>query len=145
MSDEARIFLDTNILAYAAARDGKDKQRLATDLVETGFREGGLVVSTQVLLELYVTLTRDRFRALPEVDALTYVESLLAWTVVDTTGELVVRALKLAQRFQISTWDAAILQAALEAGCSKVLSEDLSSGQDYGGVMVENPFVQPAA
>ena len=102
-------------------------------------------MSTQVLLELYVTLTRDRFRALPEIDALTYVESLLAWNVVDTTGELVVRALKLAQRYQISTWDAAILQAALAAGCSRVLSEDLSPGQDYGGVIVENPFAEPAA
>ena len=26
------------------------------------------------------------------------------------------------------------------AGCTQVLSEDLSDGQDYGGVQVTNPF-----
>jgi predicted nucleic acid-binding protein len=38
--------------------------------------------------------------------------------------------------------DAAILEAARAAGCDVVLSEDLSDGQDYGGVRVENPFAE---
>jgi predicted nucleic acid-binding protein len=44
------------------------------------------------------------------------------------------------QRFQISYWDAAILEAARSLGCETVLSEDLGDGQDYAGVTVENPF-----
>ncbi len=47
-------------------------------------------------------------------------------------------------RFQISFWDAAIIEAARAAGCDQVLSEDLNSGQDYGGFSVVNPFATQA-
>jgi predicted nucleic acid-binding protein len=47
---------------------------------------------------------------------------------------------KRASGFQLSYWDAAILEAARSLGCAVVLSEDLSDGQDYDGVRVENPF-----
>ena len=58
------------------------------------------------------------------------------------------RALMLAaavtcQRFAVSYWDAAILEAARSMGCEVVLSEDLSDGRDYAGVRVENPFRTP--
>jgi predicted nucleic acid-binding protein len=42
--------------------------------------------------------------------------------------------------FQLSYWDAAIIEASRAMGCTQVLSEDLSDGQDYGGVRVTNPF-----
>lgn len=45
------------------------------------------------------------------------------------------------QRFNVSYWDAAIIEAARESGCTELLSEDLSNGQDYNGVTVVNPFV----
>ncbi len=44
------------------------------------------------------------------------------------------------ERFQISSWDAAILEAARTLGCEVVLSEDLDDATDYDGVRVENPF-----
>jgi predicted nucleic acid-binding protein len=37
-------------------------------------------------------------------------------------------------------WDAAILEAGRSLGCEVVLSEDLSHGQEYGGIRVEDPF-----
>jgi predicted nucleic acid-binding protein len=46
------------------------------------------------------------------------------------------------QRFQLSYWDAAIIEASRALGCTHVLSEDLSDGQDYGGVQVTNPFAK---
>jgi predicted nucleic acid-binding protein len=58
----------------------------------------------------------------------------------ETTIALVLAAAETKQRFQISYWDAAIVEAARALGCDVVLSEDLSDGQDYGGVRVENPF-----
>ena len=45
-----------------------------------------------------------------------------------------------AERFQLSYWDSAILAAALVIGCDTVLSEDLSSEQEYDGLRVTNPF-----
>ncbi len=56
------------------------------------------------------------------------------------TRDVVLAALATRQRFQISYWDAAILEAARSLGCDTVLSEDLGDGQDYAGVVVENPF-----
>jgi predicted nucleic acid-binding protein len=44
------------------------------------------------------------------------------------------------QRFQLSYWDSTIIEASRAMGCTEVLSEDLSDGQDYAGVRVTNPF-----
>ncbi len=49
-------------------------------------------------------------------------------------------ALDARRRFQLPYWDAAIIEASRAMGCTQVLSEDLSDGQDYDGVRVANPF-----
>ncbi len=49
-------------------------------------------------------------------------------------------ALDARQRFQLSYWDAAIIEASRAMGCTHLLSEDLGDGQDYGGVLVANPL-----
>jgi predicted nucleic acid-binding protein len=57
------------------------------------------------------------------------------------TGNSALRALELEQRYQISFWDAMIVQAAESAGCEVLYSQDLSHRQEYGGVLVVNPFL----
>ena len=64
----------------------------------------------------------------------------MRFPVAATTVELIQASLRAAGRFQISLWDAGIIEAARSMGCAVVLSEDLSAGQDYDGVVVENPF-----
>jgi predicted nucleic acid-binding protein len=44
------------------------------------------------------------------------------------------------QRFGISYWDAAIIEAARSLGCSELLTEDLQDRQDFGGINAVNPF-----
>jgi len=143
MSAELEAFLDTNVLVYAVGADDAGKHERARRLVRRGFEEGCYAVSTQVLLELYVTLTRKLAAPLSPEEARIFVSALGEWRVVGHTSDLVFSALATAQRYQVSPWDAAILEAAREAGCSRLLSEDLSDGQDYGGVRVENPFRKP--
>jgi predicted nucleic acid-binding protein len=58
----------------------------------------------------------------------------------EITTDLVLAATATRERFKISYWDAAIIEAARLLGCEVVLSEDLGDGQDYAGVRVENPF-----
>ena len=53
---------------------------------------------------------------------------------------LVRSAVDASQRYGISYWDALIIAAAERAGCTRILSEDLNSGQIYNGVPVFNPF-----
>ena len=68
------------------------------------------------------------------------IQSFCRYPVQEMTLVLVEAALRTTERFQISYWDAAIIEAARALGCREVLSEDLGDGQDYGGVRVVNPF-----
>ena len=140
MSAEVDAFLDTNVLVYSVAKDDVEKHRVARRLVEDGFETGRFAISTQVLLEFFVTVTRKIETPLAAEKAVAFVRSLCEWEVVPHTPDLIVGALDLARFLQVSPWDAAILEAARRAGCSRVISEDLGDGVEYAGVRVENPF-----
>jgi predicted nucleic acid-binding protein len=140
MRGDLVAFLDSNVLVYAVSRNEPEKQEKARALIERGFAEGCFAISTQVLLEVYVNVTQKAKIRLPPREAFEYVKAFTEWRVVEMSQSLVLAALGLSRSLQISTWDAAILEAAREAGCSRVLTEDLASGRDYGGITVENPF-----
>ena len=132
-------FVDTNVLVYAvsAAPEDEEKRRRALDLLAGR----DLVLSVQVLQEFYVQVTRPaRPGALRHDEAVAIIESLQRFPVQDITLEVVHLALSLCRRFGISYWDSAILAAARLSGCALVYSEDLSSGQDYDGLRVSDPF-----
>ncbi|MDR0284546.1 MAG: PIN domain-containing protein [Propionibacteriaceae bacterium] len=132
----AGVFFDTNILVYVFDDRNPSKQAAARELVKTH----SLVVSTQVLGEFYVTTTRKLSVPLPATAAAEAVNYLLAQTVVPLTGPLVAQAISTSQRYQLSYWDALIIEAAATAGCTTLLTEDLTDGQVIRGVRVENPF-----
>jgi predicted nucleic acid-binding protein len=132
-------FVDTNILLYAISRapHEQDKAERARDLLAAR----DLALSVQVLQEFYVQATRaGRIDALSHQQATRLVESFLRFSVQEITTEVLLAALTTRQRFQISYWDAAIIEASRAIGCALVLSEDLADGVDYAGVRVENPF-----
>ena len=132
-------FVDTNVLLYAISRDEGEygKQSSAHEIVFSD----DLALSVQVLQEFYVQATRpERRDRLDHGQAVGLVEAFLRFRVQELTTRIVLAALATRDRFGISYWDAAILEAARALGCSVVLSEDLADGQDYDGVRVENPF-----
>jgi predicted nucleic acid-binding protein len=133
-------FVDTNILLYAISSeaDEQDKARRAKEVLTAG----DVALSAQVLQEFYVQATREsRSDALTHAQAFRLVESFMRFPVAQLTTGLMLAAMATRDRFGISYWDAAILEAARSMGCGVVLSEDLSDRQDYAGVRVENPFV----
>lgn len=132
------VFLDTNVVVYAFDRADRAKQAAAIKVLETGDR---LVISTQVLLETWWVLTRRLAEPLKEESAATVVGELSALPVVLTDTELVRSAIRTSRRFGLAIWDALIVEAARCGGCQRILSEDLQNGQDFDGVMIENPFV----
>jgi predicted nucleic acid-binding protein len=135
-------FVDTNVLLYAISRDPeeRDKATRANEILTAR----DIALSVQVLQEFYVQATREsRPDALAHEQAARLVESFLRFPVLDITTELMLAAAATSQRFGVSYWDAAILEAARSLGCDVVLSEDLSDGQDYDGVRVQNPFRTP--
>ena len=131
------LFLDTNVVVYAFDRADPAKQRIAIDVLEGSER---LVVSTQVLLESWWVLTRKLADPLDENQASEVIDQLCALPVVSTDPQLVRQAIQTSRRFEIAVWDALIIEAARAAGCRRVMSEDLHSGQDFDGVVIENPF-----
>ena len=132
-------FVDTNVLLYAVSRDPaeQDKAKTANDILA----DRDLALSVQVLQEFYVQATRaSRRDAISHQQAVLLIESFRRFPAQDITSAIMTAALDARERFQLSYWDAAIIEAARALGCTHVLSEDLSDGQDYGGVRVANPF-----
>jgi predicted nucleic acid-binding protein len=140
MKGELAAFVDTSVLVYALSADQPARQRQARAIVERGFVEGCFAISTQVLMEVYDILTRRAEVKLSAMEAADYVRALREWHVVELDSDLVTAALTLAERERISTWDAAILEAARRADCMRVLSEALPAGRVIEGVRIENPF-----
>lgn len=138
----SRTFLDTNVLVYAFDDDAGWKRERAWEVIDQLNAMGGAVVSTQVLQEFYVVTTRKLARPLPEQDAEDAVRTLCRWPVARSDAALVEAAIGVSRRYQLSLWDALILRAAGETGCSRVLSEDMQSGLEVDGVVVHNPFVR---
>jgi predicted nucleic acid-binding protein len=134
----AQAFFDTNVIVYAHDRRAGVKQLRAVDLLDAHARSLTLVVSTQVLIESYNAL--QRAAALTREAALAVVETLAHAQVVSADSHFVVRAIQLAQRHQLSHWDGLIVQAALDAGCAVLYTEDLQAGQRFGDLEVVNPF-----
>jgi predicted nucleic acid-binding protein len=135
-------FVDTNVLLYAIsnASDEQDKTERARNILAGR----DLVLSVQVLQEFYVQATRaSRSDTLSHEQAARLIGSFLRFSVQEITTEVLLVALATRERFQISYWDAAIIEASRAAGCDVVLSEDLADGEDYAGVRVQNPFQHP--
>ena len=132
-------FLDTNVLLYAI--DGSEAERSKSKVARSILEQRDLALSVQVLQEFYVQATRpSRPDALPHLQAKKFVDAFSRFHVQSLTLPLVQAAMQTHDRFQISYWDAAIIEGARLSKCHTVLSEDLNDGQDYGGVRVLNPF-----
>jgi predicted nucleic acid-binding protein len=138
MSD--RYFVDTNILMYAHDASAGLKHERAKALVEELWRDRTGVVSTQVLQELSVNLRKKARRPLDAKATRDIVADYLTWQVVVNGGDSILEALDLEARFQLSFWDALVVQAAQASGAEILYSEDLSDGQTYGAVRVINPL-----
>lgn len=135
-----RRFVDTNVLVYLFDTDAPAKRKRSRELLAADGVEGRLVISTQVLQELFVTLTRKLAVPLPPDQALAILDSLEELPVTTIDRPLVRAAAELSIRHRISLWDALIVEAARTGGCRVLLTEDLQHGWEIGGLRVENPF-----
>src|SRR5262249_20846558 len=135
-----RVFVDTNVLIYAYDRAASAKHDQAGLIVRSLFDKANGCISTQVLQEFCVKVSRaDRTFTLQKLRE--WVVIFLHWHVVVNNADSVITALQLEERYQISFWDALIVQAAQVSGAELLYSEDLNHGQWYGSVRVVNPFL----
>jgi predicted nucleic acid-binding protein len=137
-----RTFIDTNVLIYADDLDAGVKRERARSVVVALTAAQSAVVSTQVLQEYFVAATRKLGMA-AEV-AHQRVKAFAQLSVVLLAPDLILSAIDLHRLRSISFWDALIVRAAADSGCTRLLSEDLQHGQSIEGVRIENPFVAKA-
>jgi predicted nucleic acid-binding protein len=50
-------------------------------------------------------------------------------------------AFRIEDESRIGFWDAPIVSSASKSGATRILSEDLNTGQRIAGILIENPFV----
>jgi predicted nucleic acid-binding protein len=135
-----KVALDTTILVYAEGVNGIQRKAEARAILDR--LPDPIVLPVQALGELFNVLVRKAGRN--ESDAR---QAVIGWRisyeVIETSAEVMLAALDLAQR-HFSLWDAVIVCAAAEAGCQLLLSEDMQDGFVWKGVTIVNPFDRPS-
>jgi predicted nucleic acid-binding protein len=134
-----RSFFDTNILVYTDDKGSPAKQRRALELVAEHRKNATGVVSLQVLQEYFVTVTR-KLKVDPRV-ARRKVELIAEFDVATPDVADVLASIDLHRLHTISFWDALVLRAAKQSGCSVLFSEDMQDQREVDGVRIVNPFL----
>ncbi|HEY7851980.1 MAG TPA: PIN domain-containing protein [Caulobacteraceae bacterium] len=135
----SRRFIDTNILLYSisTATDEAAKRGRAIDLLD----DDGCALSVQVLQEFYVQATRStRSHPLSHETASGLVQAWSRFQVQEITLPVMNAALEIRAAYGFSYWDSAIIAAARSLGCTELLTEDMSHGQQVDGVLIVDPF-----
>lgn len=135
-----KVFVDTNVLIYAYDLDAGPKRAVAAAILKELWSTRLGLLSTQVLQEFYVNVTRKIPSRLAPAVAREIISAYCAWPVQILEPEMILRASEIEERHQLSFWDALIVTAALAGHAAKILSEDLQPGKTIEGVLIENPF-----
>ena len=127
-------FFDTNVLIYIASGDP-----VKADQAEAIVGSGG-TVSVQVLNELANVARRKMRMSWQDTHAfLSLLRGLL--TIHPLTVDTHETGLALAERYNLSTYDAMIAASALHADCDTLWSEDMQHGMALDGrLRIVNPF-----
>jgi predicted nucleic acid-binding protein len=135
-------FFDSNVLLYAIDADAAaEKRRISRDLIGQALTQQSAVISWQVVQETLNVATHKFKASISAADRKDLLHNVLQplWKVQPDTA-LHTRAIDLQQRLGFAFHDSLIVAAALQAGCKRLLSEDLQDGQRIGSLRVENPF-----
>jgi predicted nucleic acid-binding protein len=140
-----RVAFDSNILIYLAgvARSPSDDEKIRRlRAIQAPLEHRStLVFPVQALGELAVALRRSGKSRSEVRDHIS--ETSCNIMLAPTTGQTLASALTLANDHQLQVWDSVILAAAIEAGCSTILSEDMQHGLTVHGLTIINPLVEP--
>ena len=137
---KGKVFVDTNILIYAHDLDAGLRHDIAASAVEELWENENGVMSTQVLQEFYVNVTKKISKPLSQARARGIIDNYLSWHIEVNKPDTVLLASEIEERHVLSFWDALIIAAACRAKVDKILTEDLNHGQKIEGILIENPF-----
>ena len=136
-----REFIDTNVLIHADDARDPDKRRRARELIRDLMVNRRGVVSLQVLQEFFAAATRKLGMSSAHAGRRVVVYS--RFDVVTFAPADLLAAIDLHRIHRFSIWDSLIVRAALNANCTTLHSDDLSSGQRIESLAISNPFAVP--
>ena len=141
----AQTFLDTSVLVWVHDNhDARASERVIERLTDER-RSGAPTISSNILGELHVALTRVRGRKSKaplstRQEAADAVAAASTYNVVPVTAKDILEAVRLRDLHQMSFWDALNLASAIAHGCSRILTCDAQSAPRLEGVIYENPL-----
>jgi len=137
----ASTFIDTNVFIYHLDAQDARKHAVADDIVREALRTQDACISYQVAQECLNVVTTKARVALTAEQARAYLDTVLTPLLqVGTSAELLHRALDVRSRWRYGFYDALIVAAALAAGCTRLLSEDMQHGQRIDSLTIVDPF-----
>lgn len=126
-------FLDSNVVLYLLSGDSRKADQAQALL------QAGPVISVQVLNE--VTSVCKRKLGMPWSEVQTVIDTVKAFCRVETlTTQSHALAITLAERYQLSFYDAHIVASAILANAQTLYSEDMHNGLQIQGLHIQNPF-----
>ena len=134
-----RALFDTNILVYSIDNSHPIKKRIASDLIREYGKCDRLVLSTQVISEFYVVLTK-KLKIKP-LDAKAIVQPLSGFETITISQKAINEAIDISILNKLSFWDSLVIASAQCYNISTLFTEDLNSGQIVRGVKIINPFL----
>jgi predicted nucleic acid-binding protein len=137
---DVKVFVDTNILVYGYDTSAGEKYSIAKKILKDLWDTGNGLISTQVLQEFFVTVTRKLAKPMDVMTAKEIVKDFLKWKTIVTNGTLILEAIDIHHKHQYSFWDSLVIVSAIEGGATTILSEDLSDMQKIKGIVIKNPF-----
>jgi predicted nucleic acid-binding protein len=140
-----RVALDSNILVYLAgvSRTPADDPKIerVREMIARLSTLVSLVAPAQTLGELFVVLRRSGASAAEAREIL--LEFSEAFGTAATEARTMAAATDLTIDHKLQFWDALIVTAAADAGCSVLLSEDMQDGFVTRGMTISNPLADP--
>ena len=138
MSD---VFIDTNVLLYGVDDADPAKRDRAREWIAACWQRRCGRLSTQVLNEYYVNVKKKFSKAIAQGDARAEIRRYQHWRPWVIDPPTIETAWAVESRFGLHYWDALMIAAAQQQGCTLFLSEDLQHEQQIDGVRIVNPFL----
>jgi predicted nucleic acid-binding protein len=137
-----RFFLDTNIFVYSFDAGSPKKAAQSAKLIRSAIETRGGIVSYQVVQEFFNVALRRFAKPMSSADAEQYLSTTFRPLLsVHSSPALYGEALRIGARFRLAWYDSLIVASAIEGQCDILYSEDFQDGQQFGAVVISNPFV----
>ncbi|NJR40611.1 MAG: PIN domain-containing protein [Leptolyngbyaceae cyanobacterium CSU_1_4] len=134
-----KVLFDTNLWIYLYGKVPEEKYAKVDALLSVKIRS--LIISTQILGEIYNVLVKKKFRTRPQAQEI-IAQLVAGFDILEVDASKVLKALEINARYQYSYWDSLLVATAVQSDCSVLYSEDLQPNQLIEDKLrIINPFI----